>query len=131
MNANSESALIERLREGDAAALETLMARYVSRVYRVARAIAHTEADAEEVVQDVFLAAIETAVHEELRAALGTRPYERTEVRRGYRNGTKMRTLTGPSRAHPAASYPVWSRQREGMDVGDPAALSAADAGGQ
>src|SRR5216683_8061328 len=41
--------------------------------------------------------AIETAVHEELRAALGTNPYERTEVRRGYRNGTKVRTLTGPT----------------------------------
>src|SRR5207249_10322277 len=41
--------------------------------------------------------AIETAVHEELRAALGTTPYERSDVRRGYRNGTKGRTLTGPT----------------------------------
>src|SRR5262245_10538800 len=41
--------------------------------------------------------AIEMAVHEELRTALGTIPYERTEVRRGYRNGTKARTLTGPT----------------------------------
>ena len=41
--------------------------------------------------------AIETAVHEELCAALGTTPYERSEVRRGYRNGSKMRTLTGPT----------------------------------
>jgi len=41
--------------------------------------------------------AIEAAVHEELRAALGTSPYERTEVRRGYRNGMKARTLTGPT----------------------------------
>jgi len=41
--------------------------------------------------------AIETAVHEELRAALGARSYERSDVRRGYRNGTKTRTLTGPS----------------------------------
>ena len=41
--------------------------------------------------------AIETAVHEEWRAALGTNPYERTEVRRGYRNGSKARTLTGPT----------------------------------
>jgi transposase-like protein len=36
-------------------------------------------------------------VHEELRAALGTSPYERTEVRRRYRNGTKARTLRGPT----------------------------------
>src|SRR5256714_9475745 len=42
-------------------------------------------------------AAIETAVHEELRAALGTSPYERSEGRRGYRNGIRERTLTGPT----------------------------------
>src|SRR2546422_5094577 len=41
--------------------------------------------------------AIETAVHEELLAALGATPYERCEARRGYRNGTKERTLTGPT----------------------------------
>src|SRR5207247_8273679 len=41
--------------------------------------------------------AIETAVHEELQGALGTTPYERTEVRRGYRNGVRERTLTGPT----------------------------------
>jgi transposase-like protein len=42
-------------------------------------------------------AAIETAVHEELRAALATAPYQRSEARRGYRNGTKERTLTSPA----------------------------------
>jgi len=41
--------------------------------------------------------AIETAVREELWAALGATPYERSTVRQGYRNGTKERTLTGPS----------------------------------
>jgi transposase-like protein len=41
--------------------------------------------------------AIDTAVHEELRAALGATPYERSDIRRGYRNGTKARTLTGPT----------------------------------
>src|SRR5215813_1542596 len=41
--------------------------------------------------------AIETAVHEELRAALGVIPYERNELRCGYRNGIKTRTLTGPT----------------------------------
>jgi putative transposase len=41
--------------------------------------------------------AIETAVHEELRVELGTSPYERSDIRRGYRNGTKARTLTGPT----------------------------------
>jgi len=41
--------------------------------------------------------AIETAVREELHAALGTTPYERSDGRLGYRNGTKTRTLTGPT----------------------------------
>ncbi len=41
--------------------------------------------------------AIETAVHEELAAALGAAWYERNASRLGYRNGTKSRTLTGPT----------------------------------
>jgi len=40
---------------------------------------------------------IEVAVDEELTAALGARPYERGGQRRGYRNGTKPRTVTGPT----------------------------------
>ena len=75
--------------------------------------------------------AIETAVREELRAALGTNPYERTEVRRGYRNGTKARTLTGPT-GPIALSAPCHPLQwREGIDVGHHPALSAADAGSE
>jgi len=50
-----------------------------------------------ELIHQHVRVAIETAVHEELRAALGTTPYERSDVRRGYRNGTKARTLTGPT----------------------------------
>jgi transposase-like protein len=41
--------------------------------------------------------AIETAVHEELAIALGAGRYERHAERRGYRNGVKTRTLTGPT----------------------------------
>jgi putative transposase len=50
-----------------------------------------------ELIHQHVRAAIETAVHEELRAALGTSPYERSEDRRGYRNGIRERTLTGPT----------------------------------
>src|SRR5437016_4534592 len=50
-----------------------------------------------ELIHREIRVAIETAVHEELRAALGTTPYERSQLRRGYRNGTKTRTLTGPT----------------------------------
>ncbi len=41
--------------------------------------------------------AIELAVHEELVSALGAARYERGASRRGYRNGGKTRTLTGPT----------------------------------
>jgi putative transposase len=50
-----------------------------------------------ELIHREIRVAIETAVHEELCAALGTTPYERSQLRRGYRNGTKTRTLTGPT----------------------------------
>src|SRR5437899_99993 len=50
-----------------------------------------------ELIHQHVRAAIERAVHEELLAALDATPYERTEARRGYRNGTKKRTLTGPT----------------------------------
>jgi transposase-like protein len=36
-------------------------------------------------------------VHEELATALGAARYERNGARAGYRNGTKARTLTGPT----------------------------------
>src|SRR2546428_3806794 len=42
-------------------------------------------------------AAVEQAVQEELAEVLGVELYERSEARRGERNGTKMRTLTGPT----------------------------------
>jgi RNA polymerase sigma-70 factor (ECF subfamily) len=52
---DSDHALVEALRAGDTVALETLMARYSGRVYRLAYGVVRNEADAEEVVQDVFL----------------------------------------------------------------------------
>ncbi len=50
-----------------------------------------------ELIHERVRRAIETAVAEELAAALGAASYERTEARRGYRNGQKARTLTGPT----------------------------------
>ena len=72
MDADAELALVERLRGGDAAALEALMERHASRVYRVARGITRNEGDAEEVVQDVFLTLFRKIDRFEGRAALGT-----------------------------------------------------------
>ena len=50
-----------------------------------------------ELIHERVRGAIEMAVEEELAAALGAAVYERTEARRGYRNGQKTRTLTGPT----------------------------------
>lgn len=68
----TELALIERLRTGDAAALEALMERHAPRVYRVAHGITRSESDAEEVVQDVFLSLFRKIQGFEGRSALGT-----------------------------------------------------------
>ncbi len=50
-----------------------------------------------ELIHAAVRRAIEVAVHEELAAALGAAWYERSGTRGGYRNGTKPRTLTGPT----------------------------------
>jgi len=50
-----------------------------------------------ELIHEQVRGAIETAVVEELARALGAAPYERSGARRGYRNGQKARTLTGPT----------------------------------
>jgi RNA polymerase sigma-70 factor (ECF subfamily) len=68
----SDVVLFEQLRAGGAAALEPLMSRFASRVYRVATGICGSPSDAEEVVQDVFLALFHKAGSFEGRAALGT-----------------------------------------------------------
>ena len=50
-----------------------------------------------ELIHAAVRRAIEVAVDEELTAALGVRVYQRGDGRCGYRNGTKPRTLTGPT----------------------------------
>ena len=50
-----------------------------------------------ELIHEHVRHAIEVAVGEELAIALAARPYERNGERRGYRNGRKTRTVTGPT----------------------------------
>jgi RNA polymerase sigma-70 factor, ECF subfamily len=78
MDAISENTLVDRLRVGDTGALEALMERHASRVFRVARGITRTDADAEEVVQDVFLTIARKIDRFEGRAALSTYIYRAT-----------------------------------------------------
>jgi RNA polymerase sigma-70 factor, ECF subfamily len=75
---SAEAALIARLRARDPGALEILMERHAGRVFRVALGITRNEADAEEVVQDVFLSLYEKVGGFEERAALGTWLYRVT-----------------------------------------------------
>jgi RNA polymerase sigma-70 factor (ECF subfamily) len=68
----TELTLIGRLRAGDQTALESLMEQYGSKLYRLAYGITRNTADAEEVVQDVFLTLFRKIDTFEGRAALGT-----------------------------------------------------------
>jgi RNA polymerase sigma-70 factor (ECF subfamily) len=72
MRTDTDATLIDRLREGDDGALEELMGEFAPRVYRLAVNITRSRADAEEVVQDVFLTLSRKIGTFEGRAALGT-----------------------------------------------------------
>jgi len=50
-----------------------------------------------DLIHDTVRAAIENAVEEELTATLGAGWYERARARSGRRNGTRERTLSGPT----------------------------------
>ena len=57
LDATDDPALASRIASGDAAAFESLMRRYNSRLFRVARAILKDDAEAEDALQDAYLAA--------------------------------------------------------------------------
>jgi len=63
---------LQGVRAGDPAALEALMNAYSGRVYRLAFGIVRNSADAEEVVQDVFLTLLRKSDTFEGRSALGS-----------------------------------------------------------
>jgi RNA polymerase sigma-70 factor (ECF subfamily) len=86
-----DHALLARAAAGDTDALEQLMSRHSARVYRLAHGICRNAADAEEVVQDVFLQMVRKGSTFEGRAALGTWLYRVTtntalNKRRGRRH---------------------------------------------
>lgn len=64
--AKEEPALIDRVKAGDHEAFEALFHRYGSRVYRQAFNLTGNAADAEEVVQEVFL-----AIHQKVKTFRG------------------------------------------------------------
>ena len=95
MEAEREAQLVEQLRAGDTDALEALMSHHQARVYRLAHGITRSEADAEEVVQDVFLNLFRKIGTFEGRAGLGTWLYRVTTnaaliKRRGKRHEVEV-----------------------------------------
>lgn len=115
----SDPMLVERLRQGDTGALEQLMARYTDRVYRLAHGITGSAADAEEVVQDVFLTVFRKIHTFEGRAALGSWIYRVTTnaaliKRRGRRTDREI-----------PLEPPLPAFLPDGHRAGDPAFLEA------
>lgn len=82
-----DAALIARLRDGDADALETLFRRYATELLRLASGLMPTHADAEDVVQDVFVG---------LRLAL--RSYEERGTFRAWLRGVTVRSALAARR---------------------------------
>jgi RNA polymerase sigma-70 factor (ECF subfamily) len=83
--------LLARLETGDAAAIELLMTTYADRVFRLAHSITRNDADAQEIVQDVFLTVFRKHASFEGRAALSSWIYRITmnaalNKRRGKRH---------------------------------------------
>lgn len=73
-----ERTIIERLRSGEHEAFEVIFRRYVNRVYRQAVALVGNNADAEEVVQEVFLAIYQKAKSFQGNSAFSTWLYRLT-----------------------------------------------------
>ena len=78
MSETDDRTLLDKAVAGDAGALEALMGRHAGRVYRLAFGITRNPADAEEVVQDVFLTVVRKGGGFEGQAALATWMYRVT-----------------------------------------------------
>jgi RNA polymerase sigma-70 factor, ECF subfamily len=95
VSSDADRTLLARAAGGDSDALEALMSRHASRVYRVALGITRSSADAEEVVQDVFLQIVHKGAGFEGRAALGSWIYRiTTNVSLNKRRGKRRELET-------------------------------------
>ena len=102
MHTEAKAPLIDRLRGGDALALEELMDEFAPRVHRMAYGITRNEADAEEVVQDVFLAPLpqDRRVRGPVRARHVDLPDRRQH--RPHQAAREAGRARGPPRGSPA-----------------------------
>jgi RNA polymerase sigma-70 factor (ECF subfamily) len=70
--ASSDEEIVDRVKAGDTALYEIIMRRYNQRLYRVARAILHNDAEAEDVMQDAYVRAYQHLDQFAGRAAFST-----------------------------------------------------------
>lgn len=75
---SEDADLLARLGRGDSEAIELLITLYADRVYRLAYGVTRNEADAQEVVQDVFVTVFRKHASFEGRAALASWIYRIT-----------------------------------------------------
>ena len=59
-DAPSDAELVARVRDGDPSAFDVLVRRHINRALTVAHALSGSRADAEDVVQDAFISALES-----------------------------------------------------------------------
>ena len=71
--AHLDGAQLARLRARDPAALRSVVDDHARRLYRTARGMGYAAAEAEDVVQDVFVTFLETLDRFEGRSQIGTR----------------------------------------------------------
>jgi RNA polymerase sigma-70 factor (ECF subfamily) len=119
VNMDTDLSLVERLQSGEAAALEGLIERHGSRVYRLAYQITRNEADAQEVVQDVFLAVFRKIHTFEGRAALGSWLY------RVATNTALLKIRSRRTDREISLESQLPSFLPDGHRAGDPATLNA------
>ncbi|MBI1930470.1 sigma-70 family RNA polymerase sigma factor [Candidatus Poribacteria bacterium] len=68
---NNDEELVQRIKQGDAQALDALVQNYLSKTYNRVRCLV-PEADAEDVTQEIFLALVRSIDHFDGRSAFST-----------------------------------------------------------
>ncbi len=100
---SDEHGLLKDAAAGDTVALEALMSRYGSRVYRLAYGITRSAADAEEIAQDVFLQLVRKGGAFEGRAAVASWIYRvTTNIALNKRRGKRREVETSLDDCLPA-----------------------------
>lgn len=109
--AEDEAALVERVRRGDAAAFDTLVTRYMRRAFSVAFRVMGRKEDAEDLVQDAFLAVLQRI--DQFEAGRPFAPwFFRVLVNRGL-NARKARSLRATDEIPEAVAAHGPSPERE------------------